>query len=84
MVKDKSIHLEFSIMVTRFTREPGSGRYLEHIQTVDVSEQWITHLTWLPWASTGANERELRPRLRKLVSVDLIWDRRGYSCLLYF
>ncbi|KAI0251386.1 putative zinc-finger of transcription factor IIIC complex-domain-containing protein [Lactifluus subvellereus] len=45
-----------SILLLRFTKESGSGRYLEHIRTIDVSEQWITHLTWLPWANTVANE----------------------------
>jgi len=41
----------------------GSNQYLEHVQTVDVSEQWVTHLTWLPWASTSENERELQSHL---------------------
>ena len=43
----------------RFTTGLGSTQYLEHVQTVDVSEQWITHLMWLPWTSTGENECEL-------------------------
>jgi hypothetical protein len=45
-------------MVVSFTREQGPSRCLEHIRTVDVSTHWITHMAWLPWASTGVNERE--------------------------
>ncbi|KAH9987160.1 transcription factor IIIC subunit delta N-term-domain-containing protein [Russula compacta] len=45
-----------SILILKFTMQSVPGEYLEHVQTVDVSEQWITHLTWLPWASTGENE----------------------------
>lgn len=45
-----------SILLLSFTREQGSSRHLEHIHTVDVSEQWVTHLTWLPWTREGADE----------------------------
>ncbi|KAN0115650.1 Transcription factor IIIC subunit delta N-term domain containing protein [Russula decolorans] len=45
-----------SILLIKFTTGSGSEQYLEHVETVDVSEQWITHLTWLPWTSTGENE----------------------------
>jgi hypothetical protein len=50
-------------MSNRFTMGSGSNQHLEHVQTVDVSEQWVTHLTWLPWASMGENERELHSHL---------------------
>ncbi len=52
-----------------FTKEQGSNRHLEHVQTVDVSEQWVTHLTWLPWTREGTYECE-RQFGRKLLSVD--------------
>ncbi|KAI9510017.1 putative zinc-finger of transcription factor IIIC complex-domain-containing protein [Russula earlei] len=45
-----------SILLLKFTAESGSDQCLEHVQTVDVSEQWITHLTWLPWTNAGENE----------------------------
>src|SRR5579863_483070 len=41
----------------------GPDQYLEHVQTVDISEQWATHLTWLPWICTGENECELQAYL---------------------
>jgi hypothetical protein len=47
---------DFLIMPTRFTTGSGSEQYLEHVETVDVSELWITHLAWLPWTSTGEKE----------------------------
>jgi len=45
-----------SILLLSFTKEQGSSRYLEHVQTVDVSEQWVTHLMWLPWTREGTVE----------------------------
>jgi len=48
------------IIQARFSPESGSDQYLEHVQTIDVSDQWVTHLTWLPWISTSENERELQ------------------------
>lgn len=41
-----------------FTKEQGSRQHLEHVQTVDVSERWVTHLTWLPWTMKGRDECE--------------------------
>ncbi|KAH9172208.1 transcription factor IIIC subunit delta N-term-domain-containing protein [Lactarius sanguifluus] len=38
-----------SILLLSFTKEQESSQHLEHVQTVDVSEQWVTHLAWLPW-----------------------------------
>ncbi|KAH9962694.1 putative zinc-finger of transcription factor IIIC complex-domain-containing protein [Russula dissimulans] len=46
-----------SILLLKFSPESGSDQYLEHVQTIDVSEQWVTHLTWLPWVRASENER---------------------------
>lgn len=45
-----------SIILLCFVKEQGSGQHLEHVQTVDVSDQWVTHLTWLPWTMKGGDE----------------------------
>ncbi|KAI0294320.1 transcription factor IIIC subunit delta N-term-domain-containing protein, partial [Multifurca ochricompacta] len=45
-----------SVLLLRFTRDSGPSQYLEHIQTIVISEQWVTHLTWLPWTRTRVNE----------------------------
>ncbi|KAI0272725.1 transcription factor IIIC subunit delta N-term-domain-containing protein [Gloeopeniophorella convolvens] len=47
-----------SVLLLRFTDEHETGRHLEHVRTVDICEQWITHLTWLPWTRIGPNQSE--------------------------
>lgn len=51
------------ILLTRFVMGLGPNQNLEHVQTVDISETWVTHLTWLPWVCTGENECELQAHL---------------------
>lgn len=45
-----------SILFLKFVMGSGPNQNLEHVQTVDISETWVTHLTWLPWICTGENE----------------------------
>ncbi|KAI9440782.1 putative zinc-finger of transcription factor IIIC complex-domain-containing protein, partial [Lactarius indigo] len=45
-----------SILLLSFNKEQGTSQHLEHIQTVDVSEQWVTHLVWLPWNREAIDE----------------------------
>ncbi|KAH9074878.1 transcription factor IIIC subunit delta N-term-domain-containing protein [Lactarius deliciosus] len=57
-----------SILLLSFTKEQGSSQHLEHVQTVDVSEQWVTHLAWLPWNREVIDEceRQLRQKITGL------------------
>jgi hypothetical protein len=53
------------VTLPSFTKEKGSSRHLEHVQTVYVvSEQWVTHLMWLPWIREGMDECERHFRLK--------------------
>jgi len=45
-----------SILLLKYTSGSRPNQYLEHVQTIDVSQQWITHLAWLPWTRTGEKE----------------------------
>ena len=65
-----------------FKKEQRSSRHLEHVQTVDVSEQWVTHLTWLPWTKEGTDECERHFRLRTVGRL-IIFIRVGTALLVY-
>lgn len=69
-----------------FTKEQGSSQHLEHVQTVNISEHWVTHLTWLPWTMKGKDECKQQLRLKTFVGrlIITISGRRISSRLLYF
>ncbi|KAH9066910.1 hypothetical protein EDB87DRAFT_1672110 [Lactarius vividus] len=74
-----------SILLLRFTKEQGSSQHLEHVQTVDVSEQWVTHLAWLPWNREVIDECEWQLRQKVTVGLTItLSGRRSSSRLLYF
>lgn len=62
MTMDEVALLGDYVTLPSFTKEQGSTRHLEHVETVEVSEQWVTHLTWLPWTIERADECEQQPR----------------------
>ena len=66
-----------------FTKEQESSRHLEHVQTVDVSEQWVTHLTWLPWNRGGTDECKRHFRLRIVICQLILIIRAGTALLVY-
>ncbi|KAI9451937.1 putative zinc-finger of transcription factor IIIC complex-domain-containing protein [Lactarius psammicola] len=75
-----------SVLLLSFSKEQGSDRHLEHVQTVDVSEQWVTHLTWLPWTREGTDECAAlliyctSGGAVGLVKVSRMWRTRAGTC----
>src|ERR1700735_362521 len=66
-----------------FTKEKESSGHLEHVETVEVSEQWVTHLTWLPWTREGTDQCERHFRLNIAVCRLIITIWAGTALLVY-